>query len=255
MKKIKYMPVILILISIAIVILLIHLYSIKSNIDRKHHLNALHQKYDTQTTFILIMESLSHSDFEEFKKICDEGRIAEGKFGDYTIFTYIYYCVRSTRSLLNPEGLSGSDLDKWNIKEDETQLQFLKIALEHGADVNILDNINRRGFAPIHYSVTKVALFPRTHEACPEYLNLLFQYGADANLKSRDGDTPLHVALSYYGEIEVLQILIDHGANINAVNAKGKTPLDIAIEENSESEVIQFLRDHGAKQAKDLPCN
>ena len=50
---------------------------------------------------------------------------------------------------------------------------------------------------------------------------LVVEYGADANAKNNDGETPLHYAASE-GHIEVVKALVvEYGADANAKNNDG----------------------------------
>ena len=79
-----------------------------------------------------------------------------------------------------------------------------------------------------------------------ERIQSLVSRGADVDAKDKDGDTPLHSAVSfdYY---DVVELLIEEGANVNTKNQKGKTPLSLAKDKGSE-EIVELLRKHGAKE-------
>jgi hypothetical protein len=53
-------------------------------------------------------------------------------------------------------------------------------------------------------------------------VRLLLEHGADINVQSRSGRTPLHEA-SYEGALEVVRLLLEHGADVEAKTNSGKT--------------------------------
>jgi hypothetical protein len=74
---------------------------------------------------------------------------------------------------------------------------------------------------------------------------LLLEHGADINVQSQTGRTPLHWA-SFNGRLEVVRLLLEHGADVEAKNNDGKTALQEAADRR-RNEVVELLREHGAK--------
>jgi hypothetical protein len=83
---------------------------------------------------------------------------------------------------------------------------------------------------------------------------LLYDHGADPNVRCFDEGTPLHAAVQS-GHSEMVQKLIEYNADVNAQNRIGWTPLHIAsrlVQPNIE--VVQLLLERGVDvnaQAKD----
>lgn len=50
-------------------------------------------------------------------------------------------------------------------------------------------------------------------------IDMLLEYGSDANVKNREGHTPLFEAINS-GRIEIVTSLLDHGANPNLPGPK-----------------------------------
>ncbi|CRL25027.1 Ankyrin repeat-containing domain [Penicillium camemberti] len=77
-------------------------------------------------------------------------------------------------------------------------------------------------------------------------LPYLITQGADIDLRSEDGVTPLHAAMnSKHGPFrrDAVEILIKCGADVNAVDDKGETCLSKA---SNDLEMTRLLMDHGA---------
>ncbi|MDB9752611.1 ankyrin repeat domain-containing protein [Oceanospirillaceae bacterium] len=67
-------------------------------------------------------------------------------------------------------------------------------------------------------------------------IELLQSYGADPSLMDENGDTALHHAAStsWHGSVRVFQFLVEMGSDIRAKNLKGKTPYDLLWEHKDE---------------------
>lgn len=61
-----------------------------------------------------------------------------------------------------------------------------------------------------------------------DIIDLLLQNYAPMNLKNKDGDAPLHVAVKE-GRRQIVQDLIDNFADINLQNKIKNTPLHVAL--------------------------
>ena len=83
--------------------------------------------------------------------------------------------------------------------------------------------------------------------SCLETMKWLKEQGADVNVKSEAGRTPMHNA-ALYGHFEIVKWLKEQGADVNVKGNDGKTPLDLAssIHEANGSpartETINFLK-------------
>jgi len=70
--------------------------------------------------------------------------------------------------------------------------------------------------------------------------------GADVNLKTQEGWTPLHTA-AYYGPAAMIDLLVSKGAQVNARgNYDGWTPLHMAASADKDAAVVQALLKAGA---------
>ena len=76
-------------------------------------------------------------------------------------------------------------------------------------------------------------------------IRLLLELGADINVESDDGSTPLHEASSN-GELEVVRLLLECGADVEAETTDGKTPLQVAVKYGYDK-VVELLQEYGAE--------
>ena len=86
----------------------------------------------------------------------------------------------------------------------------------------------------------------------PEVVTLLIKAGADVNAKNIDGKTPLHQAAYFNKNPEVITTLIKAGADVNAKNRNGWTPLDVAVI-SQKPKNAEVLLAAGGKLGKDIP--
>ena len=105
-------------------------------------------------------------------------------------------------------------------------------AFEHDPDVN-----GKRGPEMLHQAV-------RDYDV--ERIRRMLAEGADVNKKDWLGYAPLHWA-SYFGYPDVTNLLISQGANPNLLSDTGRTPLEIA-KAMEYTELAKSLRKHGARE-------
>lgn len=127
------------------------------------------------------------NDKENFQKLLDEGLSLEG----------------------------GQDSSKDPLILDESasyNYGVLKFLIEQGCDVNAVDKYN--GKTPLHKSVDDNSL------AC---VRLLLDNGANIDSETKDGETPLHLAV--LASSKIVRELCQRGANLEVVSKYGNTPL------------------------------
>jgi ankyrin repeat protein len=73
-----------------------------------------------------------------------------------------------------------------------------------------------------------------------EKVKSLLASGADVNIRSVNGFTPLHWS-AVYGRTDIVGELLSSGADVNAKDSDGKTPLHLAIKHGYTS-IVQLLR-------------
>ena len=94
-------------------------------------------------------------------------------------------------------------------------LQAIKHYIKEDGDVNTLDKtfqVSAMSWGALHGQV--------------EVVQLLIENGADVNVKSGDGATPLHSA-AFLGRADVAKLLLENGADIKARSNDGATPVDV----------------------------
>ena len=78
-----------------------------------------------------------------------------------------------------------------------------------------------------------------------------FMMPQDVNMKDREGNTLLHIAVTS-DDIGIVELILKTGTSINESRMDGMTPLHMAIESEQE-ENVKILLDYGARiDAKDL---
>jgi ankyrin repeat protein len=78
-------------------------------------------------------------------------------------------------------------------------------------------------------------------------IQILLDHGANPNVKSDRGFTPLMMAAAAdTPDLELIRMLVQKGADVNARDQKGRTVLDWALTQG-ETEVSKYLRSAGAK--------
>lgn len=146
--------------------------------------------------------------------------------------------------------------------EEIDSVQLLKDLLDHGADPNGRTLKRKLWFSPSSHDQTWVdpkgstAFWRAAASSDIEAMKMLVAMGADPNLPSASGTTPLIVAagLGWVGNfssnapgqwMNAVKFCIEHGADINAVDGRGYTPLHGAAI-RGDNAMVKFLVDKGA---------
>lgn len=79
-----------------------------------------------------------------------------------------------------------------------------------------------------------------------ERLRRFVRAGVNVNLSNKKGWSPLHSAVRYSNNIEVVEVLLEAGAEVGATNNSGDTPLHWAARANPDERFTQTLIDAGA---------
>jgi cytohesin len=133
--------------------------------------------------------------------------------------------------------------------------EAVKLLLSKGADINAK---NKSKDTPLHIAVRRVLKNPKNVNT--NIVKLLLDQGAlkdkpddqgrtaiDVNIANKQGNTPLHIAISGGDEVEVLvKLLLDKGARTDISNLEGNTPLHTAVSGGDEV-LVKLLLDKGAR--------
>ncbi|WP_169314400.1 ankyrin repeat domain-containing protein [Turneriella parva] len=102
------------------------------------------------------------------------------------------------------------------LSSDYGQQKAIEILVRSGANVNAQDNFGQ----------TVLHLAAKSYEQ--SIFQKLLEFDPDANLKYKDGETPLF-ALVLYGKAEGVKMLVAKGADVDVRLANGKSLLEFAI--------------------------
>jgi ankyrin repeat protein len=118
-------------------------------------------------------------------------------------------------------------------------LEFVKLLLEAGADVNIRKpTADARLLTPIYYAAFRKR---------KDIVKLLIQYGALLDVDDLEGETPLGLAVRMKA-LSACRILLEAGANINQGHLKTKCPLLVtACRTREQDDLIQLLLQYKPK--------
>ena len=116
--------------------------------------------------------------------------------------------------------------------------KIVRLLLENGADPNQHSDFNM-GHAPMHWAFV---------QGGTESAKALLESGADVNILTNRGATPLMITISNDDPSDIrigVPFLINHGADPNIQDKLGNTALHFAAVNNSR-EVIEMLLEAGA---------
>ncbi|MBY0581325.1 MAG: ankyrin repeat domain-containing protein [Sphingomonas sp.] len=118
--------------------------------------------------------------------------------------------------------------------------KFLE-AVKDAKGEEVTEALNKIGSTIVNtrdFSTRETALHIVAKRGDAVYTRFILQKGGDPNLRDRDGNSPLMVAVTL-GNAELVPILIDGKANVNLANDSGETPLIRAVQRRS----TQMIRD------------
>jgi ankyrin repeat protein len=129
--------------------------------------------------------------------------------------------------------LDRSPLD-WIVMHPDTKyvVELLKNFLSYGANVNLADE---NGFTVLHHALSNLNI--DNTESRVEIIKCLVEAGANINAQAKDGTAAMHYAIL---DIESLKFLLEKGAQTNLRTNEGWTPLEMALKLNLE-EIVQLL--------------
>lgn len=90
----------------------------------------------------------------------------------------------------------------------------------------------------------ETALHIVTKRSDPLWIRFLAQNGANPNIRDKEGNTPIQIAV-IVGPIDSVEALIKAGADINTTNIAGETPLITAVHKR-DVPMVRLLLEKGA---------
>ena len=145
---------------------------------------------------------------------------------------------------------------------DMDHLEYIKMLLDHGANVNaqVRENtLSRTIFTQQwFFEAGATALVRASQSSDIALIKLLLSYGADPQIRTGNGDTALTAAggigwvdgvtyeRSAKENVDAIRLLLDLGLDPNAANNEGRTAL-MGAAGKGRNEVVQLLVDRGAK--------
>ena len=88
----------------------------------------------------------------------------------------------------------------------------------------------------------KIWPFKRQRDRYTKIVKLLLRMGAQVNLQSCVGETPLHIAATHEMDY-IVKLLLHYNADVHITNKNGKTALDLT-KDNLYSHVKNFLKEN-----------
>lgn len=119
------------------------------------------------------------------------------------------------------------------------RVKIVSFLLQAGADPNLTYTMD--------YSLALAAGWPKDSKGL-ELVDVLVQAGAQLNVKSQFGNTPLMAAVSS-GNHDTAQYLLSHGADVQEANNRRDTALHIALSSATEidrQKIVKLLLENGA---------
>ena len=171
---------------------------------------------------------------------------------DYKSFKNCPKVNKAWRLALNSETFQrkAKSVFKEEIKEDGKKLlaasedgdtdQVRKLLSIGLVDVDMPDTVSRvhndGNWTPLHFATRNSG-----HKGV---VHILLDNGANPNIKSTRGCTPLHVAAEC-GSKALVKLFLDYETEPNITDERGYTALHVAVEHDNKYVVEQLLADHG----------
>jgi len=123
-------------------------------------------------------------------------------------------------------------------------VDVVRVLLERGEDVNAHVN----GDTPLTLTVENARFSESSLVAGLEIARLLIDHGADIDALGQSGSSALFLA-TVYKMPTFVQLLISRGANVNLATVDGFTPLSSAVQVRAGKQIVKMLEDADADQS------
>lgn len=108
--------------------------------------------------------------------------------------------------------------------------EIVKLLLE--ADLVDTSHEDENGWAPLHHAA---------HRSTERMVTVLLNGGSDALIQTKEGMTPLHIALARGADLLIVNALLGAKSDISMRDAYGWTPLHAAVSQCPREDVFRTL--------------
>ncbi|NWV76544.1 ASB10 protein, partial [Dasyornis broadbenti] len=151
-------------------------------------------------------------------------------------------CVRLLLSSgADPEAVSEDGYRPLHLCKSSDSIECVRQLLQHGASVNSRTE-----------EENDTALHVASRHGLVEHVQLLLHYGAELEVKNKEGQTPLNAACAQHHQPQdmdryyrVCQLLVESGASINTADRDRQRPLHLACK-NANAQIAELLLARGA---------
>jgi uncharacterized protein len=214
---------------------------------------------EPQYGFTPLQTAIFNGHYDLAKRLVDKG----ANVNDGSLYTAIE--MRNLASYSNRPNPPDSD-------EHVSSIDLVKLLLAHGADANqpYTKRIPpRQAQGDINVTPGATPLYRATRATDLTAIRALLEKGANPNVATKDGSTPLMAAAGFGARrggdeeiadkagradpLDAVKMFVDAGAQVNAVNDTGNTALHYAAL-NGSARIVEFLAANGATlDAKNKP--
>ena len=161
---------------------------------------------------------------------------------NYPLDTAVFYGRYEIAEMLLQHGADpnkiGEDWGPMHIAAAHNDASMLSLLASYGGDVGVAGG--RTGRNPLHW------LADIAEEIKPETLDFLISKGLDINASDSSGMTAAHILASKRWDEEAnpavsMRLLMQHGADLSKTDREGNTPLHLAISSMASIEVVLQL--------------
>jgi FOG: Ankyrin repeat len=149
--------------------------------------------------------------------------------------------LEAVRNASDVNARNGSQMTGLMFAANEGMLPLAKGLFEKGADLNMINPINK--YTALHYAVSNPLI---KNQEVAWYLMDVY---ANANIKNNVGNTPMHGAINISileSRLKMIQKLVKNGGNINAQNNEGDTLLHMIVQFRDTYAVTAILKAWGS---------
>lgn len=139
---------------------------------------------------------------------------------------------------------SGAKVDKRAVGPGEGKTVLI-FALESGSEDALLCLLRHGCNVNLPHAQYRRALHHAIELGNAHFVKILLDFGADPNLVTRQGESPLQEAIWANMGLETVQLLVERGAQVNHATSFGDTALMCCARHDSP-EICQFLIEKGA---------